>query len=102
MIRPAEVVEEAKKHTGLILCITLIVLVGAVAGMIFKSQDKTMNPRNRRNTFGEFIPDSKPDLHVRAQSYSSRHLLSDEHGASFHAMIDDAENGSGLEPVQMT
>merc|ERR1712217_1020870 len=104
MMRPQEVVEEVKKHTGLILCITIIVLGGAVAGLIGKSQDKPMNPRNRRNTFGEFIPDAKPDLHVRAQSYSSRRLLNEEleNGPSFHALIDDMENNKGLEPVQMT
>lgn len=104
MIRPQQVVRSIKKHTGLIICVTLIVLVTAVTGLIFKSQNKPMNPRNRRNTFGEYIPDSKPDLSVRAQTFSSRRLLEDdfENGTSFHALIDDSENANGLEPVAMT
>jgi len=101
MIRPQQVVKAVKKHTGLIICVTLIVLVTAVAGLIFKSHNKSMNPRNRRNTLGEYIQDSKPDLSVRAQSYSSRRLLEDSTDA-FHALIDDVENKNGLEPVAMT
>lgn len=104
MIRPQQIVKVVQKQTGLIICITLIVLVTAVAGLIFKSQNKRMNPRNRRNTFGEYIPDSKPDLSVRAQTISSRRLLEDdfEMGASFHALLGDTEIKNGLEPVAMT
>jgi len=99
MFRPEEVVQEVKKHTGLIISVTLIVLVCAVGGLVYKAQNKSMNPRNRRNTLGSYITDSKPELSVRAQNYSSRRLLSDD--ASFHALIDDEENRGGLEPVQM-
>lgn len=101
VIRPQEVLEEAKEHTGLILVLSFIVVMIVVLGFLTKYADKKLNPRNRRKTFSEYIPDCKPNLAFRAQNYSSRLIEEDEIASSFHAMIDDKEQNCGLEPVQM-
>jgi len=103
MMRPQQVIKEVRKHTGLIVMVTIIVLVLAIGGLTYKSQNKGMNPRNRRNTLGEYIPHSKPDLSTRTKNYSSRLLQNErDSGPSFHAMLDDTESRSGLEPLAMT